>query len=73
MLVRAAAPVRASQPVLADAHHGLDHLDLAVVDDGITVRLLVAGVDQCVGRQRVVIRRRGTLLDQTPQHTNLNG
>jgi hypothetical protein len=43
-----------------------------VVDDGIAVRRLVAGVPECVQGERVLIGRRALLLDQAAEHPDLN-
>ena len=72
---RAAAwPARESRPLLApEPLQRLTDRRLVVVDDGITVRRLVAGEAKRVQGQGVGVGRRPLLLDQAAEHPDLDG
>src|SRR5918995_2630546 len=65
---RKAHPAAAGKPLerLADRR-------LVVLDDRVAIRRLVAGEPKRVQRERIGVRRRPLLLDQAPQHPELDG
>ena len=76
MCGRIPAPRAACESRPAPAREPLQRLvDLALVvrHDGLAVRRLVARVAQGVERERVLLGRRPLLLEQAPEHSELDG
>ena len=67
-------PERSMHQVLRrERVEGLLHRALVELEDGIAIALLVAGVGQCVERQRVLIGRGDRLLDQAADDARFDG
>ncbi len=70
VFVGAARGDTSAQLVGSQFHHRLDDLTLAVVGYRLAICLLIAGVDERVGGQRILVGRRRPLLYQAAQDSN---
>jgi hypothetical protein len=73
MLVGAASGDRPSQAVGPQLKHRGVNGSLVEVHHGVAIARLVACVDQCIRRQRVVVRSRRSFLDQRSKDATLDG
>ena len=74
-VLRGPAPGAARQPGPPPSREALERVvDLALVveDDRIAVRRLIAREPESVERERVLVGRRSLLLEQAPQHAQLD-